>query len=306
MGGMGGGPGLDQTDFDHRKDDASESAAVGLSLNTDWNQLVDENVRVRFVIDHPESSPESRALFLRYSHEGGAFTVVDGSSSVVRSSLSSQFADDDDTTQQIGSGSFITPNGCMDELDGQTPTVEWVSNDEVEVEFCFQIRSADVTEGDTVDLRVYTTSGQVLRSYVVTPRMFVGPVKGVSTSGVTGVAVILAFASNVRIGKATLTGVAVIGPAIGHQIVKHGVVTSGVTGVALFDPAIGSQIVKHGVVTSGVTGVAVIGADGHALNPLANLTGVAVILAFGTVLPAQNDIIGPIGGVPVRRFTDNG
>ena len=93
---------------------------------------------------------------MRYSHNGGTYTDVTGSSNVVRASASSNFTDEAATTAQLtaATGTFLT--GAMDEGDGAAGTtqVDFAAGQYTEFEHCFQIRSADVAANDTIDFRI--------------------------------------------------------------------------------------------------------------------------------------------------------
>ena len=77
--------------------------------------------------------------------------------SLVVRAMEGQLTDADDTTQQLGAGLFVTPNRGQDEVNGKAGgagTVDFAGSDEVELEFCFQIRGDDVNDLDTIDLRL--------------------------------------------------------------------------------------------------------------------------------------------------------
>lgn len=152
---------LNQQSYRGRNDDGSEAAASWkAAVNTAWNQPVNVNFRVRFLIQETAGGTSNNYQpQLQYNRNALGWNNVNGASSVARSSASPSFAEGDNTTQQIGAGTFITPNSGMDETDGiagQANNIDFAGNDEVEVEYCLQIRSADVNDGDTVEFRVIT------------------------------------------------------------------------------------------------------------------------------------------------------
>ncbi len=165
---------IDQATFRIRDDDGSESAATWRQLE-DINDTLDTdiNFRIRFTLD--DTTDGERLNFqpqLEYNLASGGWNDVNGASSVIRATASSEFTDDDDTTRQLSipsGGSFITPNSGMDDNDGlagQDNDIDFVEtvHDFVEVEFCFQIRSADVSDAQTVQLRIKNAD-----SFGVTP-----------------------------------------------------------------------------------------------------------------------------------------
>jgi hypothetical protein len=169
---VSGIPEYDQDKFRGRNDDDNEADATWkAAVNNNWTQKMDENFRVRFVVQETGDGSEANKTFqLQYNHKGGGWNNVTGSSSVVRSWASPNVADGADTTQQIGSGTFVAPNAGFDEANGQAggSALDFSGSDEVELEFCLQIQSSDVTNDDTIQLRV-----KGLDSYTNTPTITV-------------------------------------------------------------------------------------------------------------------------------------
>lgn len=172
------GGNYDQDRFRARNDDGDETDATWKAdLNIDWNQEDDINVRVRFGIEELDDVEELDVEFrLQYNKNSGGWNDVDASSTNVRSSASPNVTDGIDTTEQLGMpGTFVTPNAGFDEVDGVvggssldfTTTV----NQEVELEFCFQVRGVDTADNDTIQLRVVKEDGTVLGTYTNTPTM---------------------------------------------------------------------------------------------------------------------------------------
>ena len=175
----GGGPTASFTELRGRwrNDDGSEAAAtwrtVEATTGPDDSVLLDTNVRLRLQIDETAGVAATLKPRLRYSLNGGAYTVVTASSLVARSSASPNVADDAATTAQMTApaGTFVA--GAFDEVDGATPDIVFLAGQYTEIEFCFQLRSADLAVGDTVDFRVYNDTA-VLNVYLSTPRVIVG------------------------------------------------------------------------------------------------------------------------------------
>lgn len=162
---------LTQTTFRGRNDDGGETAATWkAAAGVDWTQPANTNFRVRFNIASSVNTPtQFTNLRLMYSLNGGAYTDVSTSSSVVRATASSFFADADNTTEQLaGSGTFNI--GKMSET-GSIAGFQLIPalGDDTEMEFCAQIRAADVANGDTINLRIYDNSGALNGGYTDTP-----------------------------------------------------------------------------------------------------------------------------------------
>ena len=170
----GGGVTVDQIGYRWRNDDGSESAAtwkapLNITISVTPAQL-DTLIRLRLSIT--TSAAVTITPVLRYSVNSGAYTRVDAASLVARSAASAHFADDDATTQLISGGAFIA--GRMDDVDGSTSSIALLNPlDRTEVEFCFQLRSADIGVGDVVDFRVYNGT-TALTNYGNTARVVVG------------------------------------------------------------------------------------------------------------------------------------
>lgn len=151
-------PSIDQQSFRGRNDNGTETTATWkANANVNWSQNVDENFRVRFLLQEDNGGVESNfTAQLQYNLNSGGWNNVTGASNVVRASASPNVTDGADCTQQIGSGTFITNNDGFDEVDGASggANLDFAGSDEVEVEFCVQIRSADVANNDTVQLRI--------------------------------------------------------------------------------------------------------------------------------------------------------
>ena len=166
---VNGIPEFDQDSFRGRNDDGNETTATwSADTNIDWTQVVDVNFRVRFVVQETgDGAAADKTFQLEYNLNGGGWNDVNGSSSVVRAWASPNVADGADTTQQIGSGTPVGANNdAFDEVDGLagSTNLDFSGSDEVELEYCVQIRSADVVADDTIQLRVKN-----LDSYTSTP-----------------------------------------------------------------------------------------------------------------------------------------
>lgn len=169
---------LTQAGFRGYADTGGEGTNPKAAENTDWSQVVDENFRVRFVVDETNSGGENNVnLQLQYNLNSGGWNNVTGSSSVVQAVASGQVTDEGATTRQLtsGSGTFLT--GAFDEADGIAGSNNQIDftdgQDEVtEVEYVLQILSGDVGDGDTLELRV-VRSGGTLDAWTQTPSLTV-------------------------------------------------------------------------------------------------------------------------------------
>ena len=195
---------LDQEGFRFRNDDGSETTATWLAaLNTNASLAVDTTYRLRMLIQNATVGAISDVdLEWQYNLASAGWNNITTSSSVIRAVASANFVDGDDCTQQLGSGTFLSNNDGMTE-DGTAggANLDFTTNQETETELCFQVRSADVTHGQTIQFRLTRDGGTVLSTYTRTPTATVSIPDRAQVSWVefqvpaTSVAVETAFAS---------------------------------------------------------------------------------------------------------------
>lgn len=161
-----------QYQFRLRNDDGNETAATWVApADTNASLNVDTNYRVRFgILGTGASGWTSQTFNLYCSKNGGAYSAI-SSGQAVKYSASSNFTQGDDTTRQLTvTGAFIENNNGMCESGGANNS----GNDgsAFEVEYCIQIDSGQVANGDTITLRVYRGT-TALNTYTVTPSITV-------------------------------------------------------------------------------------------------------------------------------------
>jgi len=164
-------PGLNrirQVSFRARIDNGSEAAPPPptgadwlADLNENWTQIPNEKFRVRFLVERTAGTTRNAAMGLWYSHNGGVFTDISDVSSVIRSASTNHYATQSDTTQLIGTGTFVdATNGCAVAENPSpgfasiTGVVNWLGAlEEMETEWCLEIVRDDVVAGDTIELQ---------------------------------------------------------------------------------------------------------------------------------------------------------
>lgn len=165
----------DQDSFRGYEDDAVEgSATPKADTNNNWSQDVDENFRVRFLIQNYGGTDDSITARLQSNLESAGWNDVTNASSVCISVLSDYFADGDGTTQQIGAGTNNT--GEFDENSGVTGSISVPAGQETEVEFVIQIVSGDVADGNNLQLQLVTSAGGTYDSYTNSPSLTINKV----------------------------------------------------------------------------------------------------------------------------------
>src|SRR5512139_2523990 len=105
-------PTYDQDSFRGRNDNGSQTTATWkAAANANWTQNVDENFRIRFLVQNTNNRLGSAQTWrLQYNKGGAGWNDVTASSSVVKAVDSANLTDGADTTQQVGAGSFVADN----------------------------------------------------------------------------------------------------------------------------------------------------------------------------------------------------
>ena len=170
-------PSFTQTVFRLRNDDGSQTTATW-KQNENVNDTINanENFRARFVIDETNSRAwTNKNWTLYYDLNGGGYLAVTASTPV-QFSASTNFTDGDDTTAQLTAptGTFVTNNNAMKETTGGA-TNSGTSGQYFEIEFCLKIDATQVTDGDTISLRIRDGTA-VLTAYSNTPAITVNDV----------------------------------------------------------------------------------------------------------------------------------
>ncbi len=88
-----------------------------------------------------------------YNKNSAGWNVITTSSSVVKAVSTSNIVDGNNTTQRLGSGTFITTNAWQSD-DGSLPSLTFVASEECEAICSIQLVKGDVADGDTVELRL--------------------------------------------------------------------------------------------------------------------------------------------------------
>jgi hypothetical protein len=172
-----GSPSFTQVAFRLRNDNGSETTATWIAdQGSNYTLTTGTNFRVRFLIDETASRAWTGVTWnLYYSLNGGAYAAVTAATAV-KFSASSQFADGADCTSQLtgGTGSFLTDNNGMKETTGGA-TNSGSAGNYFETEWCLQLDSTLVADGNTVALRIYNGTSAIA-AYTSTPTITVSEV----------------------------------------------------------------------------------------------------------------------------------
>ena len=156
-----------QLDFRGFEDDAGLGSASGIAdVNTNWTQDVDDNFRIRFSID-PESGDlvQDFTAQLEYNLASAGWNDVTSSSDVVKvvddgntiadgADIGSDATPDGNKIYTGASFDFAFITGEYDDGNGETEETTRPSSSWTEFEFCCQIISGDVTDAQTLQLRI--------------------------------------------------------------------------------------------------------------------------------------------------------
>lgn len=113
------------------------------------------------------SSTFAANLFM--SKNSGAYAQVNASTANAKVVDSANYVDNANTTQQLSSGTFVA--GRLEDVDGTTGATSSIAQNSVtDFEFMFQLVSADLAHGDTLDFRCYK-SGVAVATYTNTARI---------------------------------------------------------------------------------------------------------------------------------------
>lgn len=232
---------IDQWEYRGRNDDGSETTATWIAaINTGWSRLPDTVFRVRFGLRNPGTSEwNANGLQLEYRRNGGTWTDVTTTSTVVRAADGSPANDVGTSRQLTASGTFA--DGLYTE-DGHIgwPASNIPAGGTTEHEFAVTIRGVDVVAGDTIELRLTKDDGAALDTYTVA-----GPAITVASAPATQ-----SISAPVVLGSATLAA-----PTL----------TATIPSQSIASPAVqGSATVPAPTVTAGPRAVAGIAALGSA------------------------------------------
>jgi len=163
-----------QTGFWGREDDGSESTATFKgSQSSNFSQAVDTKFRVRFLVDEQNSKAWSNVSFnLYYQINGGGYSAVTDTSPIQYTS-SLNYTSGTNTVSRLsgGVGTFLSGNAGMVHSTA-TVTNSGAINQYFEAEYCLLIDSAQVTNGDTINLEIYS-GATAMDSYPSVPTITV-------------------------------------------------------------------------------------------------------------------------------------
>lgn len=202
---------LDQSAYQFRNDDGTEATATAAAApNTAISLRPDMVARCRVLLS--SSGDEVNTTFQwQYQHtpsggSPGGWNNITAASAVVQGAAS-QLTDGGSTTQQLGAGGDFAAGEQTEDGLCDTVAVTFSNGTESETELAFTIVAADVTDFDTVELRVIRVGGS-LEAWTQTPTITVSTitVEAEPANSGTGATLPLTFPSiegNVQVVFAT-------------------------------------------------------------------------------------------------------
>ena len=153
-----GTPAYDQDAYAWYNDGTESGSTIIGTANNSQTLDADTTYLIRFVIQETAGADGSNLTAqLEYDvNNSGTWNNVTSTSNNVRAVASTNLTDGNDTTQRLGAGTFISPNGGIDSGDGAAggSALDITANNESEVLYAIQLRSADLANNDTIQLRV--------------------------------------------------------------------------------------------------------------------------------------------------------
>lgn len=163
-----------QAEFMEVDDDGDEAGSTFNTADTNWTQTADTVMRIRFRLT-TTGKDEGDGYKLYQNYNGGGYAEITTSSTEVKAVDSTQETNGVDTTQRLGSGTFVAGEYTED---GQTDSFTIPAGEETELEFVVQIVGADVADANTILFEVRFDNGGSLDGYTVRPTVTIDKPSG--------------------------------------------------------------------------------------------------------------------------------
>lgn len=166
---MGGVTTVTEMSWRGRNDDGDEDGATWITTaDTAWTQRTGQTFRWRAnLAAGAAGSGATLGCQAQYQLNGGSWTNITTSSSVVKGVTSSFVADGTTCTEQMAGAQDYDPgNGGTVSADGLAATFTFGPSRDVEIEFILQLVGADLVTGDEINLRT-TKAGVAMDAYGV-------------------------------------------------------------------------------------------------------------------------------------------
>jgi len=275
-------PAYAQSHFRFRTDtglvDAAPTWAKAEDVSLAAADYANINYRLRISIQNTGAGTPLNTWTLRYSKNGGAYTAITTTSTVVQAiDAGAGSTGDLATIQRLTSavGTF-SGNGSYSE-NGTTGNVILGSGRFAEFEYGIKIVAADVAANDTIDFQVFPNTTGVI-TQTVTPRITVGVIAGTAGDGHA-----VAASSALAVGRsdALLAG-ASAGQSTVAAVGRTGAVGAGSATGAGAAAAGGIGSAAAAGVATGTSTAAAVGGGSAAAAGVASGTGIAAAAAISS------------------------
>ena len=153
-------PSTEHTDWAFYNDGTESGSVIIGSKNTNPTLNVDTIYLYRAGVHETAGNVEDAPPFqIQYNLNAAGWNNVDGVSSVVQIVATSNIADGDDTTQRMTSFTHVSNNDGFDEVDGICGELADLQSNGFECLWAFQIIGTDVSDADSIELKVVFGSG---------------------------------------------------------------------------------------------------------------------------------------------------
>ncbi len=171
-----------QQSFAKVDDDGTANAGTLGTTNADWTQLVDQPIRIRFLVNTVDKD-ETDGYHLAQNYNGGGYAPVTTSSTEVKavaSGHSTPPTDGDATTERLsGPDTFVAGQWVDDAI---VDSMVIANGQETELEFCIELVGADLVDANTILFEVRFDDNTSLDGYTNRPTVTINkPVAGFST-----------------------------------------------------------------------------------------------------------------------------
>lgn len=255
---MAGTAAYTQTHYRNGNDDnVDASYSFVNALDTGSTLTVDTGYILRLCIKNTGSGSGSLVSFdWQYRLNGGTWTNMNTSSSVIQIFNSANISDNNNCAQRLGSGTFVSGNKGQTEDGWTTGILSFAAGSETETCCPVTIISGDVSHGDTIDYRCVLHGGTAFGTYTVTGSITVNKPQ-IVTPG-TKALTLTTFAPSVsapRLVTPSVLSLALTAYAPTVTATNHKIVTPGVASLGLSEFAPTVVASDNKVVTPNVLGL---------------------------------------------------
>ena len=236
----------------------------------------------------------TEAFKLQYNHNGGGWTDVTASSSVVRVVANANIADGATTTNRIAGSAETFVAGRYDEGDGTTASITAATPGHTELLWSLEFVDTDLADTDTVDFRVVEDDGTLMFNAGTADNARLTWTAGAAPTQITGEAI----GTSVGLSSNPASKVRLASEAIGTSVSQS---SNAIPKVRLAGEAIGTSVSLYDLLVKVNRSEEAIGTSvGLSQNP--SVGGpISVSLAPGTS-PASSQALSPSLGAVTRAL----